>query len=123
LLETGVIVDHHDRPVFWHEPQNRTGGSLPDSQSFWNVIWECKDQIKGIAHTHPGAGMPYPSYEDITTFAGVEAGLGRRLQWWVASQDKLVGVQWVGPHRYDYSVVQLTEEPLWVYDLRDKSNY
>ena len=42
--------------------------------------------LAGVAHSHPGGGIPTPSWEDLTTFAAVEDGLGQRLVWWIVSE-------------------------------------
>ncbi len=81
-LEAGVLVGLDGKPLYWHTPEDRSVGHLPNSVPLWNVIWELRDQVLGFAHSHPGQGIPGPSYEDLTTFASIEAGLGRRLKWW-----------------------------------------
>jgi hypothetical protein len=121
MIESGVLVGDNDF-IYWHLPENRTGGSLPDSRELWDVLWEHrKDEYLGFAHTHPGAGVPGPSWEDITTFAGVEAGLGRRLRWWIASSDSLIVLHWKGPHRYDFTATQLAHKFDWTDKLREHS--
>src|SRR6185369_6039063 len=86
-LEAGVVVGYEGEPIFWHLPEGRTAGYLPDSRELWEVIWENRHNVYGIAHSHPGSGLPGPSREDITTFAGIELGLGRRLVWWITSSN------------------------------------
>ena len=44
-------------------------------------IWSNRDRIGGVAHTHPWEGTTSPSSTDLTTFAAIEAGLGKRLYW------------------------------------------
>jgi hypothetical protein len=122
MIETGVLVGDNDF-VFWHLPPGRTGGSLPDSRELWDVFWaHRKDAYLGFAHSHPGKGVPGPSWEDITTFAGVEAGLGRRVRWWITSSDHLIALHWKGPDRYDYDAVLLAHNLHWVDRLRALSN-
>jgi hypothetical protein len=126
MQEAGVVVATDGSPLSWHAPPNRTGGSLPDSRSLWVVLWNRRDTVQGFAHTHPGAGWPSPSWTDITTFAAIEDGLGRRLMWWIASADKLVCVRWGGPAKHDYIVEPLYDnelQPLWLEELRRLSNY
>ena len=122
MIETGVLVGDGDF-IYWHLPPGRTGGSLPDSRKLWDVLWEHrKDEFLGFAHSHPGAGVPAPSWEDITTFAAVEAGLGRRLHWWITSSDNLVLLLWEGPERYDYIPILLAHKFGWADQLREYSN-
>jgi len=128
MLEAGVVLDHNNVPIYWHSPEMRTGGSLPDSRGLWDVLWENRGVVAGFAHTHPGSGLPGPSYTDVTTFAAVEAGLGRRLNWWILSSDDLVLLRWKGPDRLSYGPLvvaygSIPREPEWVALLRGLSNY
>ena len=121
--EAGVVVDLEGRPVFWHVPSGSTVTWLPDSRALWDVLWAGRDRIAGFAHTHPGAGAPSPSATDVTTFEAVEAGLGRRLDWWIASEDSLVVVRWAGPEGLAYQRFAIDEgnEPAWAEELRRTS--
>ena len=105
MLEAGVVVDGREHPLYWHVPPNRSMCLLPDSQDLWDVLWEHRMDLLGFAHSHPGRGVPGPSWEDLTTFAAIESGLGRRLHWWICSEDALVELQWVGPEPTDYRAV------------------
>lgn len=122
MKEACCLVDHNSEILYWHLPLNRTSVSLPDSTSLWDKIWEHRRVLTVIAHTHPGRGWPAPSQEDITTFAGVEAGLGHRILWIISSTDKSVLVQWKGPEKYDYESIELLLEPRWVSMLRSRSD-
>lgn len=127
MIEAGVVIEfsgeasrHFGIPVYWHHPVGRTSGALPDSQQLWQVLWDCSRtrRLLGFAHTHPGSGIPGPSYTDLTTFAAVEAGLGQRLVWWILSSDCAVELIWQGPNRLDYQAVRLETEPPWAAGLR-----
>lgn len=125
-IEAGVVVGFDGKPMFWHLPPDRTGGSLPDHRDLWEVIWENRQRVFGFAHSHPGSGMTFPSWEDITTFAGIEAALGKRLCWWITSSNHVILVLWGGPGKYDYRVYS---DPAgeahyeWVEELRRHSSY
>jgi len=117
MIEAGVLVVN-GQPVYWHHPEGRTGGSLPDSRSLWDLLWALrKADLLGFAHSHPGSGVPGPSHTDLTTFAAVELGLGRRLAWWITSSDHVIELQWCGPGKHDYESM-LIAAPLWVLLLR-----
>jgi hypothetical protein len=118
VIEAGVVVDLEGEPLYWHLPPGRSGGSLPDSRELWDVIWTNRERISGIAHSHPGRGVPGPSHEDVTTFSAVDLALGRRLSWWITSSDRVVIVTWSGPDAYDYVVEPLDRDPRWVAELR-----
>jgi len=93
-IEAGVVLGQDNEVLYWHLPHTRSGGSLPDSRDLWDVLWENRGVVTGFAHTHPGNGLPGPSYTDVTTFAAVEAGLGKRLDWWILSSDSFVLLRW-----------------------------
>jgi hypothetical protein len=117
-VEAGVVLDTEGLPLYWHLPEDRTSGSLPDSRALWDVLWEHRNRISGFAHSHPGRAAPGPSREDVTTFAAIEAALGRRLDWWISSEDALVRVRWAGPGVHAYRTSIIAEEPGWVGVLR-----
>lgn len=119
--EAGLLVANDGGPLFWHF-MNSTGGSIPDSKILWDKIWNLRDIVQGFAHTHPGTGVPGPSFEDITTFSAVELALGRRLSWWIATDSHLSLVKWIGPHKYTYWVEVVSgEDPSWLKNLRQLS--
>jgi hypothetical protein len=122
MMEAGVVIDKAGHAAYWHAPADRTIASLPDSRSLWDFIWENRDRISGVAHSHPGSGLPSPSHTDITTFSAIEAALGRRLSWWITSSDVLVVWNWEGPNKHDYKGFFLREEPDWVGKLRELSD-
>jgi len=122
-MEAGVVVGKDGKAIHWHLPEERTGGSLPDSQALWDFIWKNRNEIMGIAHSHPGRGLPGPSHTDVTTFAAIEDGLGKRLLWWITSEDKLVVIKWVGPGKHTYSSREISSnDPEWLKPLRNASH-
>jgi hypothetical protein len=122
-IEAGVLVDLDCEPIHWHLPEGRHTGALPDSRDLWEKIWSHREQVLGFAHSHPGSGQPGPSYEDLTTFAAVESALGKRLVWWIASEDSFVELCWIGPGKLDYDEGPAMYEPEWMAELRNLSNY
>lgn len=123
-MEAGVLLDLQGQALHWHLPPGRTSGSLPESPDLWDVIWTNRDNISGFAHSHPGGGVPGPSFTDVTTFAAIEAGLAARLDWWIASEDGLALYRWKGPDRLSYSdypglvVSHIFQAPAWLTELR-----
>lgn len=120
MIEAGVLLDRDGNPLHWHLPPNRSGAFLPDSRDLWDIIWENRKNLSGFAHSHPGFGVPLPSYTDLTTFAAVEAGLGQRLDWWIVSGDKLSLTGYDGD---TYITLSRSECPSWMEELRKLSNY
>ncbi len=104
MLETAVLIDLGGAPLYWHAPAGRSSAAIPDSRALWEALWLHRFELLGVAHTHPGSGVPSPSCEDLTTFAAVEAGLGVRLVWWIATMQEVVALRHIGPGRYDYGV-------------------
>jgi len=120
MIEAGAVVTGSG-VIHWHLPKGRTGGSLPDSRDLWDVLWaHRREPFLGFAHSHPGGGVPGPSGIDITTFAAVELGLGRRLTWWITSSTHMIGLNYQGPDKYKYNPF-LVEEPEWAAQLREHS--
>lgn len=120
-VEIGLVLDWTGQELHWHEPPGRSAGHIPDSHDLWEFLFENRGVISGFAHSHPGSGAVGPSYEDVTTFAAVEAGLGLRLDWWILNADSMVLVRWAGPDRLDYSVTPVAPVPMWADYLRRRS--
>jgi hypothetical protein len=124
MKEAGVVIDRNGRTLYWHTPSLRTAGALPDSRTLWDVLWSNRATVAGFAHSHPGSGVPGPSYTDVTTFDAIESALGGRLDWWIASDDALILVRWLGPGRLAYGPIGsiIVPEPEWVAELRRLTN-
>ena len=117
MIEAGVLVVD-GKPVYWHVPEGRTGGSIPDSRKLWDMLWlHRKADSLGFAHSHPSAGVPGPSRTDVTTFEAVERGLGLRLIWWITSSDHVILMSY-GGEKFSYPQITLEYEPSWVRTLR-----
>ena len=105
-METGLVFNKFGQPIFWHVPLDRTVASLPDSRQLWDILWTNREDLGGVAHTHPWHCAAAPSSTDVTTFAALEAGLGQRLVWPVVTFSEVGYFRWVGPGRLDYGEVQ-----------------
>ncbi|APU89009.1 conserved hypothetical protein [Virus Rctr197k] len=127
MIEAGVVIDTDGKPIHWHLPPGRSGGSLPDSRELWTIIWENRDRISGFAHTHPWNGDAWPSGTDITTFEAIEAALGRELSWWVVTLDQVALIRrdhdtHGPPYQWGVHKLRANEpEPAWVDRLRELS--
>jgi hypothetical protein len=117
MKEAGVVIDHDGHALHWHAPQGRTVASIPDSRPLWEVLWENREHVFGFAHTHPCNGIPGPSGTDLSTFKAVEAGLGRRLMWFILSEDHASVTFWFGPDDH-YETLTMTNEPECFNELR-----
>jgi hypothetical protein len=125
MIETAVVVDKDGESIHWHLPPGRSSVSIPDTKDLWDVLWDNRGNLSGVAHSHPGGGIPSPSIEDLTTFAPCEAALGQRLVWWIISENYVVSFVWKGPSEYDYEGSLLTDTEVegltWVDELRKLS--
>jgi proteasome lid subunit RPN8/RPN11 len=121
MLEAGVILDLKGNPLHWHEPKH-SSVFIPDSRDLWQVFWENRDNLSGFAHSHPGSGRTSPSDTDRTTFKAVEAGLGKRLDWWITTSDTMILARY---HSFvdDYLTVEVNMQPDWLIKLREISTY
>jgi hypothetical protein len=123
-METGLVFNKWGAPIFWHLPPDRSSCALPDSRPLWDVLWDNRAVLGGVAHTHPWSGEANPSGIDVTTFAAVEAGLGERLVWPIVTFTEVRYFTWVGPGRLDYGDLELRRfrlAKLDIEELRDLS--
>jgi hypothetical protein len=121
MMEVGAVIAKDGSVIHWHLPPNRTSVALPDSRSLWDILWENRARLAGFAHSHPGSGLPGPSYTDVTTFAAIESALGVRLDWWITSTDHLIGLKWKGPGPHEYvgwEIQKECEPRTWIAELR-----
>lgn len=123
MIETGLLFDANGAILHLHLPVGRNAGYLPDDRGLWEIMWAARHTLKGFAHTHPGFGMPSPSGTDLTTFSAVELGLGRKLEWWIATRDALGCWVHSGPSKLDYMSISNVSGacPPWLYTLRAHS--
>lgn len=119
MIETAVVLNKQGEAIFWHEPEGRENHAIPNSATLWHVLWMRRDDVGGVAHTHPGTGLPSPSFEDITTFSAVDRGLDTHLVWWIASADRLVRMSFQSDGCLVVSKDLST--PAWLAELRRRS--
>lgn len=123
-IEAAALIHANGREVLcWHLPDGRTWASVPDTSELLQLLVQHRAEMAGTAHSHPGTGVPGPSWTDITTYSVLEKYFGTRFRHWIASMDRMVLVIWCGPDRYDYAVTAIdkAEEPPWAEELRCKS--
>jgi hypothetical protein len=101
-LEAAVVLDVINEVLYWHLPKDRGPGYIPDTRKLWEVLWDNRGNLGSVVHSHPGQGLPQPSHTDITTFAAIEAALGKRIRWGIITHDQLAYFEWKGPGEHDY---------------------
>src|ERR1041385_6987749 len=62
---------------------------IPDARERWEVIWQHRNEISEIAHSHPGEFLDF-SHEDLTTMEAVEAGTGKQFVWSVITKTRFL---------------------------------
>lgn len=118
-----MVFDLGGEVIAWHDPQESCG-AISDSSDLWGCLWEHREDLGGVAHTHPGSGHPAPSGTDLTTFAAIEAGLGLSLDWPIVTSDEVATFVWRGPGSLEYRQLVFNCLPQHVVDeLRRRSNY
>jgi len=113
MIECAFVFDTDGKVIHWHLPPGRTGGSIPDTRDLWEVMWDNRDRLGGVAHTHPWRGISGPSGTDVTTFAACEAALGKRLVWPIVTLDAVACFFWKGPEKHRYEAVPDDESPFF----------
>jgi len=116
-IETALVFDQEGKTIHWHLPPGRSNGYIPDTRSLWEVLWENRHRLGGVAHTHPWEGDTWFSGTDVTTFSAVERALGQRLQWPIVTFTSVQVFVWVGPEKYDYGL--LRSDPIPVEDVAE----
>jgi hypothetical protein len=127
FAEAAMVIRRDGIVSYEHIPPGRTAVSLPDSQTLWDHIWATREDVAGVAHLHPGGGMPSPSHEDATTFRAVEQALGRQLDWWILTSDMTAAfvARTISGAAYDYNwlfCIGDFREPTWAARLRALGN-
>ena len=84
--------------------------ALPDSRSRWEAIWESREHLEVIAHSHP-IGPSAFSAEDTSTMEALDAALGKSMKYMVVAPTKTISRQ--GDINEDVS-----PEPWWAALLR-----
>ena len=108
MIEAAFVFNEDGNVIHWHLPPGRSGGSIPDSRDLWEVLWESRHNLGGVAHTHPWNGAAWYSGTDVTTFAACEGALGKRLVWPVITFSQVVSFKWAGPEKHNYKEVEFT---------------
>ena len=88
MKEVALVFGKDGSPIHWLD--GASGVAIPDSRNLWDVIWENRALLAGVAHTHPWEGTTGPSGTDLTTFVAIEKGLGKRLIWPIVTMTHVV---------------------------------
>ncbi|MFO0567187.1 MAG: hypothetical protein U0263_16080 [Polyangiaceae bacterium] len=69
-----------------HCDASSSPNALPDSRRRWEVIWEHRQELEELAHSHPHGPLAF-SQEDETTMLALESALGKTLRFSVVAPD------------------------------------
>ncbi|MEW6306102.1 MAG: hypothetical protein AB1705_21765 [Verrucomicrobiota bacterium] len=86
---------------------------IPDQRERWEAIWEHRERITEIVHSHPGDFLDF-SREDLTTMEAVEAGTGKTFAWSIITRHGFLT-------RKDGGDTQRADHPWWLDLLRHLS--
>jgi hypothetical protein len=86
--------------------------ALPDSRTRWEAIWEARQELEVIAHSHP-VGPHAFSQEDESTMAAIDAALGKAMHYCVVSPRGTLSRTGQGAQ-----AITLDPEPWWAPLLR-----
>ena len=95
--------------VLWADTTG-SASALPDSRSRWQEIWDRRDELVEIAHTHPNGPAAF-SAEDETTMEALTSALGRSVRFSVVAPARTI-VR-VGGETHD-----VDPEPWWADCIR-----
>ncbi len=86
--------------------------ALPDSRTRWEAIWEHREELEAIVHSHP-VGPSKFSAEDESTMSAIDAALGKPMHYCVVAPRITISRTGQGAE-----VKKLDPEPWWAHVLR-----
>ncbi|HMR76236.1 MAG TPA: hypothetical protein PKD61_14035 [Polyangiaceae bacterium] len=89
---------------------SQSPSQLPDSRKRWQMIWEHRDELEELSHSHPNGPLAF-SREDETTMQALETALGKTLRFSVLAPTGMI------TKRGDV-VATVEDEPWWSSLLR-----
>jgi hypothetical protein len=84
--------------------------ALPDSRTRWEAIWDSRDVLEEIAHSHPIGPLAF-SNEDETTMEALTSALAQKILFSVVAPDGMI-------RREENRDALVKEEPWWARLLR-----
>jgi proteasome lid subunit RPN8/RPN11 len=102
-----------DGDVLWSDAST-SPVALPDSRARWEAIWNNRERLGMIAHTHP-VGPHAFSQEDVTTMEALTVALGKAVPFAVVSVAGML------VRNSDGVDEEVADEPPWTKELRELS--
>jgi len=107
IKEMAMVFNGVGLAIFWLGPNGSSEGAIADSNVLWHRIWTARDELGGIAHSHPWNGPANASHTDVTTFAAIERGLGKRLIWPIVTMTHVNFFAWDEKEKQYLDVMQV----------------
>ena len=95
--------------VLWADASD-SAAALPDSRARWEAIWNRRDELVEIAHSHPHGPAAF-SREDDTTMDALDSALGRAMRYSVVAPRATIA-------RRGEQTFEVVPEPWWAALLR-----
>jgi hypothetical protein len=84
--------------------------ALPDTRDRWNAIWDNREHIENIAHSHPNGPAAF-SLEDETTMEALSSALGKTIRFSVVAPSAVIA-------REGDNTFEINPAPWWAELLR-----
>ena len=88
MREVCLLIDRDGR-ILWADAST-SAARLPDSRARWEAIWEHRNVLAAVAHSHP-VGPAAFSAEDRSTMTAIDAALGTSLLYFVVAPHLTIG--------------------------------
>ena len=112
-IEVCFLIGPSDT-ILWADTTG-SAAAMPDSRSRWEAIWERRDAVREIAHSHPIGPLAF-SWEDQTTMDALELALGRTIRFSVVAPNGMIAREGASNE-----TVRVDPEPWWAGLLRNAS--
>ncbi|MFO0552415.1 MAG: hypothetical protein U0271_28765 [Polyangiaceae bacterium] len=107
--EVFFLIDLEGAVLF--EEASDSAIAIPDARARWQRIWELRDRLSEISHSHPLGPLGFSEVDD-TTMEAIDSALGRRLTFSVVAPDGMVR------REPDGKVHAVRDEPAWTSRMR-----
>jgi hypothetical protein len=74
--------------ILWADASH-SPAALPDSRARWQAIWNHRDELEDIVHSHPMGPSAF-SREDETTMEAIDSALGRTMRYTVVAPKQTI---------------------------------
>jgi hypothetical protein len=94
-----------------HADASNNPAALPDARSRWEAIWEHREELEIIAHSHPTGPAAF-SAEDESTMEAIDGALGRPVRYCVVAPRVTIA------RTGDAATETISPEPWWAHLMR-----